>query len=124
MIAVAIVVMFATVVGINVYRAFSDSQVKKAQVDIKSMESAFELYRTNCLKYPGTDSGIKALLEKPGDCEGWAGPYIKSKNVPKDPWGNEYIYVSPGSSGEFDLESYGPDGAAGGGDDIKVGEIQ
>ncbi|MBI2061615.1 MAG: type II secretion system major pseudopilin GspG [Nitrospirae bacterium] len=124
MIAVAIVVMFSTVVGVAVYRYFSQAQVNKAKVDIKNIESALELYRTNCLKYPGGEGGIKALLEKPGDCEGWAGPYIKAKNVPKDPWGHEYVFTSPGASGDYDLASGGPDGAVGGGDDITLSDIQ
>lgn len=124
MIAVAIVVMFATVVGINVTRYFNESRIAKAKVDLKSLESALELYRTNCFRYPAADSGVKALVEKPGDCESWAGPYIKSKNAPKDPWGHEYLYQSPGAAAEYDLMSYGPDGASGGGDDISVGDIQ
>ncbi|MBI2560675.1 MAG: type II secretion system protein GspG, partial [Planctomycetes bacterium] len=46
--------------------------------------------------------------------ENWHGPYLAKKNVPKDPWGNEYVYTYPGNNGEFDIISYGADGKEGG----------
>lgn len=123
MIAVAVVVMFSTIVGVAVTRYFSQAQVKKAMVDIKSLESAIELYRTNCYRYPAGDAGLRALIEKPSDCEGWAGPYIKANKLPKDPWGKEYMYSGPSGDADYQLSSGGPDGSPGSADDIKITDI-
>ncbi len=70
-------------------------------------------------RHPTTDEGLKALMEQPGNAKDWKGPYLK-RAVTNDPWGNPYMYRSPGqhNSSGYDLYSYGPDGQEGGGDDI------
>lgn len=70
-------------------------------------------------RYPTTSEGLEALVKKPANAEGWQQAYLK-RDVPLDPWGNEYIYRYPGQYNEdgYDLYSYGPDGKQGGGDDI------
>lgn len=88
----------------------------KAQVDIKSIETALNLYKIDSGTYPNTEQGLFALVSKPdtGDIpRNWkSGGYLDK--VPNDPWGNEYIYISPGEQGDFDLVSYGSDGEEGG----------
>ena len=65
-------------------------------------------------KYPTTEQGLNALRVQPADATGWKGPYT-TKDIPTDPWGNEYLYESPGPNGEdFVIISYGSDGAPGG----------
>jgi general secretion pathway protein G len=70
-------------------------------------------------RYPDSSEGLNALVEQPGDLENWRGPYLK-KGVPKDPWGNAYVYVYPGRENEssYDLLSLGPDGKKSTDDDI------
>ena len=79
---------------------------------------ALDVYDVDNGRYPTTDQGLKALLIKPESApvpKNWKGPYLKKKRMPRDPWGNDYIYLSPGTHGDFDLISYGAD-ATGGGD--------
>ncbi|MBF0533045.1 MAG: type II secretion system protein GspG [Candidatus Omnitrophica bacterium] len=66
--------------------------------------------------YPPPDEGLKALIAAPStDLPKWHGPYLKKKTIPKDPWGHDYVYLSPGkhNTDSFDLYSYGPDGVEG-----------
>ncbi|MDR0933173.1 MAG: type II secretion system major pseudopilin GspG [Victivallales bacterium] len=89
--------------------------VKKANIgaattQIKLLEDALTGYKLDVGSYPETLAG---LVENVDQNEKWDGPYIKPA-VPKDPWGNEYVYVCPGEHGDFDLYSYGGDGQPGG----------
>ena len=70
-------------------------------------------YKLDVGSYPETADGLQVLVENVSQIEKWDGPYIKP-SIPKDPWGNDYVYVCPGEHGEFDLMSYGADGVEGG----------
>ena len=101
------------------------NHVKKANIgtaktQIKLLEDALASYKLDVGTYPSTEDGLQALMTNPGDSEKWNGPYIKPA-VPKDPWGNDYFYTSPGEHGDFDLLSYGADGQPGGeGEDADI----
>ena len=90
----------------------------KARLDIQNLETALKLYKLDTGMYPTTDQGLQALVEKPetGNVpKKWKdGGYLEKSRVPKDPWGNEFIYLSPGLKGDFDIISYGLDGVPGG----------
>ena len=90
----------------------------KAQLDIQNLETALKLYKLDNGSYPATEQGLQALVEKPetGSVPGkWKdGGYLEKGRVPKDPWGNEFVYLSPGLKGDFDIISYGSDGVPGG----------
>ncbi len=88
------------------------ANVGAAKTQVQMLVQALDSYRLDVGSYPESDVGLQALVENPDDNEKWGGPYIK--NVPKDPWGNEYVYVSPGEHGDFDLYSMGSDGQVGG----------
>jgi len=97
------------------------ARVARAQADIEmNIPLALDLYEVDNGFFPTTEQGLAALLTEPSSSPtppNWNGPYVKK--LRKDPWGNEYIYVSPGNhSTDYDLYSYGPDGAEGGGDDV------
>jgi general secretion pathway protein G len=93
------------------------ANVGAAKSQIKMVEDALTGYRLDMGTYP---ESLDCLSENVDGDEKWAGPYIKPA-VPKDPWGNEYVYVFPGENGEFDLSSYGADGQVGGeGDDADI----
>jgi len=90
----------------------------QAKVQIKSLESALQFYKLDTGNYPTTEQGLQALVEPPATGElarSWReGGYLEKGKVPNDPWGNPYIYLCPGTHGDFDIISYGADGIAGG----------
>jgi general secretion pathway protein G len=97
----------------------------KARVDIQSLETALKLYNLDSGDYPTTEQGLQALIDPPATGmlpTKWRdGGYLEKRKLPKDPWGNDYIYLSPGTQGDFDLISYGADGELGGeGKDVDI----
>ena len=103
----------------------------KAKIQIESLETALKLYKLDNGNYPDTQQGLQALIEKPetGNIPPkWKeGGYLEKGKLPKDPWGNDFIYLSPGLHGEYDLTSYGADGVPGGegkNEDINSWEIE
>ena len=90
----------------------------KAAIQIQSIEQALKLYKLDNGQYPTTEQGLRALVEPPtvGTLpRNWRpGGYLDRGRVPKDPWDNDFVYISPGLHGDFDLISYGPDRQAGG----------
>jgi general secretion pathway protein G len=78
-----------------------------------SISTALDMYEMDIGVYPDK---LDALMEKPGDSKNWNGPYLKKK--PVDPWGREYIYKPSSDKKDYELISYGRDGASGGGDDV------
>ena len=95
------------------------AKIVAARTDLANIEVALDAFEVDCGRYPATEEGLKALLEQPSSATGWQGPYLK-RGVPKDPWGNTYMYRCPGqhNTNGCDLYSYGPDGQEGGSDDI------
>ena len=110
--------ILASIVAPNVIGNVDKSRVVKAKQDIRALQSALQIYRVDNFKYPTTDQGLQALVEKPtsGDeAKNWQkGGYIPK--LPKDPWQNEYQYISPGENGDYDLYTLGADGVPGGED--------
>jgi general secretion pathway protein G len=116
MVVVVILGILAALVAPNVIRRIDDAQIAKARQDIRAYETALNLFRLDNFKYPTTDQGLQALVQQPGDTtiRNWKpGGYIDG--LRKDPWGNEYLYLNPGSKGkEYDLYTLGADGQEGG----------
>lgn len=90
----------------------------KAKVDISAIETSLKMYKLDNGVYPSTEQGLLALVEKPATDpvpKNWSEKgYFEKGNMPKDPWGNEYMYLSPGIHNDYDIISYGADGAPGG----------
>lgn len=116
MVVVVILGILAALVAPNVIRRIDDAQIAKARQDVRAYETALNLFRLDNFKYPTTDQGLEALVQQPGDptIRNWKpGGYIDG--LRKDPWGNDYLYVNPGSKGkEYDLYTLGADGQEGG----------
>lgn len=120
LIEIMVVVIILTILAVflvpNVLDRPHQARVAKAKTDIRAIETALGLYKLDNGSFPSTEQGLAALVTKPttGNIpSNWKeGGYLKS--MPKDPWGNEYVYVCPGVNGDFDLKSYGADGADGG----------
>ncbi|MBK5274443.1 MAG: type II secretion system major pseudopilin GspG [Desulfuromonadales bacterium] len=118
MVVIVILGLLAALVGPKLMGRTDDAKVTDARVQIKNIETALKLYKLDNGSYPATEQGLSALVEKPTvgviPKTYKDGGYLESKKVPKDPWGNDYLYISPGEHGDYDLFSYGADGAKGG----------
>ncbi|HEY0633887.1 MAG TPA: type II secretion system major pseudopilin GspG [Gammaproteobacteria bacterium] len=116
MVVVVILGILAAVVVPKVMDRPDAARVAKAQQDIRAIGGALDLYKLDNYNYPSTDQGLEALVSKPSgspEARNWKqGGYLPS--TPKDPWGNEYQYLSPGSHGEVDIYTLGADGRPGG----------
>ncbi|UTW60515.1 type II secretion system major pseudopilin GspG [Kordiimonas sp. SCSIO 12603] len=112
MVVIVIIGLLTTVIVVNVLPAQDRGLVTKAQVDITELEKALEMYRLETLRYPSLEDGLEALTKAPGGNSLRQEPFIK--NLKKDPWGNDYVYLIPGENGAFDIMSYGADGRPGG----------
>jgi general secretion pathway protein G len=90
-----------------------------SRAEIANLQNALEVFCMEYGRYPTAEEGLKALVDQPQGITNWRGPYLKN-GVPRDPWGNSYMYRVPGQHNPtgFDLYSFGPDGQEGGGDDI------
>ena len=113
LVVMVIIGLLAGYVGPKYFAQVGKSEVKTAKAQLDALEKALEQYRLDTGHFPSTDQGLAALNTKPANETKWGGPYLK-KAVPPDPWGNPYVYKSPGDHGEFDLLSYGKDGKPGG----------
>jgi general secretion pathway protein G len=118
MVVIVILAMLAAYVGPKLMGSTDDAKIKTTRTQLKGMESALKLYRLDNGSYPTTEQGLIALIEKPTvgliPRNYKQGGYLDSKSVPKDAWGNDFVYVSPGEKGDFDLYSFGADGVKGG----------
>lgn len=120
LVVLVILVLVASIVGPQVIGYLGSSQVKTATVQIKSLETAVELFRLDTGRYPAAAEGLEALVKPPGSIPGWSGPYLAKDSVPMDPWGRAYRYESGGDTG-FRIMSYGRDGKEGGtGEDADI----
>lgn len=111
-VVVVIIGLLAALVGPQLFGRVGKSKQAAAQAQIELLGVALDNFRLDVGTYPPTESGLQALQVNPG-LDGWDGPYLK-KEVPEDPWGRPYAYKAPGEHGEYDLISYGADGAPGG----------
>jgi len=113
LVVMVIIGLLAGYVGPRFFGQIGKSEVKVARAQLDALQKALDQYRIDAGHYPSSEQGLAALREKPVDEARWAGPYL-SKAVPKDPWGHDYQYRSPGEHGEYDLLSFGHDGRPGG----------
>ena len=90
----------------------------RARIDMESLETSLKLYKLDNGMYPSTEQGLEALVMAPETGtppKKWRkGGYLEKGKIPKDPWGNEFVYLCPGVHSDFDIVSYGADGVSGG----------
>ena len=118
-----VIVILGLLAGLILPRFIGQSDTAKrqaAKTQMALLESALKMYKLDNGSYPTTEQGLKALVEPPASGnlpKNWRkGGYLEKGKVPKDPWKNEFIYVYPGSHGDFDITSLGADGEPGGED--------
>ncbi len=116
-----VLVILGLLAGIVMPRLFGRGEEAKrtaAKVQMRVLEDALHQFEVDNGFYPSTEQGLDALVRMPtvGRVpQNWReGGYLEKSAIPKDPWGNDYLYLSPGNHGDFDLISYGADGEPGG----------
>lgn len=102
LVVMVIIGLLASLVGPKLFGQVDKARQKDAQAQIELLGQSLDIYRLENHRYPTTEEGLEGLK-----------PYLK-KDLPKDPWGNAYVYNSPGLHGDYDLISYGADNAEGG----------
>jgi general secretion pathway protein G len=113
LVVVVIIGLLAGFVAPRYFGQVGKSELAVAKAQIDALEKALDQYRLDTGRYPPTELGLTALVDKPAAEPKWAGPYLR-KAVPLDPWGKPYLYKAPGEKGDFDLVSNGKDGQPGG----------
>ena len=129
-----VIIILGILAGLLVPRIMGrpeEAKQLKATVQIEGLETALKLYKLDNGAYPDTEQGLQALVEMPETGmipKNWRkGGYLEKNRVPVDPWGNDFVYLSPGVHGDYDITSYGADGVPGGEDknkDINSWEIE
>ena len=116
LVVLVIMGLLISVVAPTVLNQADDARVQKVQADFKAIGTALKLYRLDNYVYPTSEQGLEALVEAstldPEPRNFKKGGYLPE--LPLDPWGRPYLYLSPGENGEFDLYSLGADGLSGG----------
>jgi general secretion pathway protein G len=102
------------IVGGNFIGRGEKAKADAAKVEIGQIAQALDLYKLEVGRYPTTQEGLQALVSAPTGTTNWNGPYWKKAALPKDPWNNEYRYVSPAQGAPFEIVSLGADGKEGG----------
>jgi general secretion pathway protein G len=112
-VVVIIMGLLAALVAPRFFGKVEESKIKASLAQVEMLGVALDMYRLDTGYYPNVSQGLESLRMMPSGVKGWSGPYLK-KEVPKDAWGNPYIYSSPGDHGDYDLISFGKDGLEGG----------
>lgn len=119
LVVLAIIAILAGVVTVNLVRKPGEARVTATQLQIRQLQTALQMYRTEQGRYPTQEQGLEALVRKPDrepiprryPEEG----YLSGNRLPLDAWGNPFVYLSPGRAGEpYEIISYGSDGEPGG----------
>ena len=111
---------FAGIFAPKIFGQAEKAKQKAAKLEIDQIGQGLDLYKLEIGRYPTTQEGLQALMVAPSGASNWNGPYLKRNTVPKDPWSNEYKFVSPGDQNRpYDIISFGSDGKEGGDGDGK-----
>ncbi len=116
MVVLVILGLLAAAVTPSILGQADKARVERAKTDIRAISNALDLYKLDNYNYPSTEQGLQALVSQPGgfpEAKNW-NPEGYLKSFPKDPWEREFVYISPGTNGAYDLYSMGADGKDGG----------
>ena len=113
LVVIIVLGLLVGLVGPRLFGRVGQSKQAAAKAQIELIGAGLDQYRLDVGAYPNTSQGLDALQRSPG-VTNWNGPYLKGGVVPADPWGNAYVYRSPGRNGTYDIISYGTDGQEGG----------
>jgi general secretion pathway protein G len=108
MVVVIIIGILISLVGTNIFPALEETEITATEFQLQQISNSLSMYRMKNARFPTSEQGLEALVNPPG------GESRYMDSIPKDSWGNEYNYRSPGQNGDFDLYSLGRDGQEGG----------
>ena len=114
LVVLAIIALIAGLAVPQVLRYLGSARTETAKTQVKSIESAIELYYVDNGAYPSTENGLAALAKAPATAASWNGPYLRNAEALKDPWGRNYSYKFNDSERSFSIASFGRDGKLGG----------
>lgn len=117
MVVIVIIGLLVSVVGPNLMSKLGSAKTKTARIQLEDLAAALDLYFLEVGAYPSSQEGLTALISQPPNVAKWHGPYLRKSVLPRDPWGNPFVYEFPGTHGPYDLRSMGADGKEGGSDD-------
>ena len=120
LLVLVILAVLAAVVVPRFTKRSEQAKTTAAKTDIANIELVLNAFEVDCGRYPTTEEGLGALLAQPAGLKGWKTRYLSKRTLPKDPWGNPYVYSCPGqhNTDGFDLHTLGPDGQDGSEDDL------
>ena len=114
LVVLTLIAVVMGIVGGNYLQRGEQAKAKAAKIEIDQIGQTLDLFKLEVGRYPTSQEGLQALIAAPAGVNNWNGPYWKKGTLPKDPWGNEYKYASPGQHGAYDITSLGADGKEGG----------
>lgn len=114
LVVLAILGLLVALAAPRVIQYLGTAKTDTARIQVEKLGGVLDLYRLEVGRYPSEEEGLEALVERPPQVEAWNGPYLKNRDSLIDPWGNSYLYRSPGDHGEYDLYTLGADGKGGG----------
>lgn len=121
LVVLVILTLIVGLAGPVVLRQFGTAKTNTAKVEVNRLASDLEFFRVDVGRFPSTEEGLKALLTRPENAVGWAGPYLPKASQLKDPWGRDYLYSIVADGDTIEVRSLGADGAEGGaGEDVDV----
>lgn len=114
MIVIAIIALLVTLVGPQLFKMFGGAQSKAATAQIRTLKTAVSAMRLDIGRYPTEAEGLALLVQAPGEgVPNWNGPYLEGE-LPKDPWGADYLYIAPVGDAQPKIATYGEDKKEGG----------
>ena len=113
LVVMVILGLLAALVVPNYIKQGDNARVKTTRAQIEMIGTALDTFRLDIGRYPNSQEGLSAPRDRPSGVDRWDGPYLK-KDVPKDGWGNPFLYRSPGERDPYEILSHGADGVAGG----------
>ncbi|MEH6824732.1 MAG: type II secretion system major pseudopilin GspG [Motiliproteus sp.] len=114
LVVLVILGLLAGISGPQVLKYLKKAKTDTARLQIADLAGGVDLFNLEIGRNPSTEEGLLALVQEPDGVSGWNGPYLKKKVLPKDPWGINYQYQSPGKEGDYDIYTLGADNVQGG----------
>jgi general secretion pathway protein G len=114
LVVIGIISLIAAVLTPGLMTQLGRARAKSAQLQLDTLASSVELFRSDVGRYPSQQEGLAALVQEPASVQGWTGPYVKDPKTLNDPWGDPIVYVLEPDSRHFHVESLGADGKPGG----------
>jgi general secretion pathway protein G len=114
MVVLLILALLASIAAPRITKYLKKAKAETAKIQVDSLGAAVESFHLDMGRFPTTEEGLAALIDKPADSAAWDGPYIKKRESLKDPWGHAYLYRVPGQQSEFDIYTLGSDQREGG----------